>query len=263
MWIIDGWADRGYLPLRDTLMTLQALNHLELQLHSFSTDNLRPPIVIPTIRFLQIAGIYLRVGGLEIDPEGDVCLDDIIHSIYAESLTTLSIDGWNRIPGLDLSRDEELKSHFPSLQHLILRNISPYMPDLRVVARRFPGIERLTCHAQEPLNPATSDIHHIITQAVPCPGCRERNEDDEGDATSRQCWPKLHTIAATASDTPLDVVALHDEISHLQGAGHPIRKLKLPRHLCQMAGAEAMAYLRTIVEVDDFGMDWPTPFEFI
>ncbi|KZP08944.1 hypothetical protein FIBSPDRAFT_938733 [Athelia psychrophila] len=130
------------------------------------------------------------------------------------------------------------------------------VPDLRVVALRFPGIERLTCHAQESLNPATSDIYHVITHIGD-------DENDGGDVTSRQRWPKLHTIAVTASDTPLDVMTLHDKISRLQEGGHPIRKLKLPNHLCQMAGAESMAHLRELIEVDDFSMDWPTPFEFI
>ncbi|KZP13709.1 hypothetical protein FIBSPDRAFT_123837 [Athelia psychrophila] len=253
IWVEDSAAD--YMSLRNSLMCLRTLNHLELQLDSFSTANLQFPMVLPTIRFLHAH-------------KKDECPDDIIHSIHAESLTTLSIDGWNRrTPGLNLFCNESLEFNFPSLEHLILRNISPDAPELRIVARRFPGIERLTCGALESLNPTTSDIYHVITHIATRPGYREdEEENDEGDGnttTSHKRWPKLHTIAVTASNTPLDAVALYDEISHLQGAGHPIRKLKLPNHLCQMAEAEAMARLRDIIEVDDFSLDWPTPFELM
>ncbi|KZP32344.1 hypothetical protein FIBSPDRAFT_848762 [Athelia psychrophila] len=255
--------DDGYGSLRDTLMALQALNHLELQLDYFCTWNPLLPMVLPTMRFLRIEG-----------KNRAVCLDDVIRLIHAESLTTLWINGWDcGAPTLNLFLEEELEcSHcFPSLQHLILRDISPDTSDLRGAARRFPGIERLTCHARaSPFNPMSNIYSHVISQIAARPPYRDLDEEEENEGDGNiaapirhKGWPKLHTIAMTATNDkqPLNVVELHDVISHLKGAGHPIRKLKLPHDLCLRAGAQAMARLREVVEVEDFNMDWPTPFE--
>ncbi|KZP12744.1 hypothetical protein FIBSPDRAFT_870007 [Athelia psychrophila] len=46
----------------------------------------------------------------------------------------------------------------------------------------------------------------------------------------------------------------------MRDAGHPLCRLKLPESLFVQAGAKAMRYLRKIVEVEDFSLDWPTPF---
>ncbi|KZP32369.1 hypothetical protein FIBSPDRAFT_516704 [Athelia psychrophila] len=256
--------DDGYKSLRDTLMALRSLNHLELQLDCFDMINPHLPMVLPNMRFLQVEG-----------KSNNACLDGVIHSIHAESLTTLFIKGRDGgIPEVNLfSEEEELEySHcFPSLQHLILRNISPYASDLRGAARRFPGIERLTCQARALPYQPTSDIYcRFITQIRPrSPFSDLEDEEENGGGgniappSDHKCWPKLHTIAMTAYNDRhrLNVVDLHLEVSRLQRAGHLIRKLELPHDMCLRASAQAMARLREVVEVEDFSMDWPTPFE--
>ncbi|KZP28537.1 hypothetical protein FIBSPDRAFT_852687, partial [Athelia psychrophila] len=90
----------------------------------------------------------------------------------------------------------------------------------------------------------------------------------EGEDTSTShhglCWPKLHTLAVEGSDNRgrLQVTAVHHEISALQEAGHPIRKIKVPKAALGQVDAEAAADLREIVEVEEFWLDWPTPFEY-
>ncbi|KZP12746.1 hypothetical protein FIBSPDRAFT_961191 [Athelia psychrophila] len=175
-------------------------------------------------------------------------LDRVIHTIHATSLTALSLSGWG-CDGLELnlSGEEGLESHFPSLLHLILGNITRKVPDLEVVARRFPGIERLTCQVS-PKGGLFCDIDHILATI------------DTGSSGDSLRWPKLHTVAVSATGTPLDVIALHHKINMMRDAGHPLRTLKLPRSLFIQARTKAMGYLRKIVEVEDFSLDWPTPF---
>lgn len=79
-----------------------------------------------------------------------------------------------------------------------------------------------------------------------------------GTNTAIHRWPNLHTIAVLTSNARLDVKTLFYKISMLQDAGHPFRKLKLPKHFFSPVD---MAYLRQIIEVDDFSLDWPMPFE--
>ncbi|KAF7976440.1 hypothetical protein HWV62_6873 [Athelia sp. TMB] len=73
-------------------------------------------------------------------------------------------------------------------------------------------------------------------------------------------WPKLHTIAVRSA---LDVPGpqLDSQVSALQEAGIPIRKLMLPPALIARASGEMMTKLRTLVEVEDFSLDRPDPFK--
>ncbi|KZP21132.1 hypothetical protein FIBSPDRAFT_931776 [Athelia psychrophila] len=229
---------------RDALMALPVLNHLELSVDNFSQRATRfPAVLLPTLRFLQVETYHLHT----LD-----CAILAILTIHAASLTTLSLSGWDDCaPELDLSSEEALESHFPALQHLILAigNTTNTSPDLEVIARRFPEIERLTCQVL-PHSGLCYGIDHILTAI---------DAGSSGDNSLR--WPKLHTVAVSGSRTPLDAAALHYKIYVMRDAGHPLRKLKLPESLLALAGTKAMGYLRTIVDVEDFSIDWPTPFE--
>ncbi|KZP12743.1 hypothetical protein FIBSPDRAFT_1049907 [Athelia psychrophila] len=230
---------------RDALMALTVLKHLELSVDNFSQRATRfPAVLLPTLRFLQVETYNLHTHD---------CAILAIITIHAASLTTLSLSGWDDCaPELDLSSEEALESHFPALQHLILAigNTTNTSPDLEVIARRFPEIERLTCQVL-PNSGLCYGIDHILATI---------DAGSSGDGSLR--WPKLHTVAVSGSRTPLDAAALHYKIYVMRDAGHPLRQLKLPKSLFVRAGAKAMGYLRTIVDVEDFSLDWPTPFEF-
>lgn len=224
---------------RDALMAFPVLNHLELMVDSLSPDATCFPVILPTLRFLQVATYN----------HGDLVF--VIRTIHAASLTALSLPGWGREePKLNLlPREEDSEPHFPALEHLILGNISKKAPDLVVVACMFPQIERLTC---EMLSNETlfSGIDHILATI-----------DTGSSSEGSRHWPKLHTIAVSGPGTPLDVACLHYKIYMMRDAGHPLRKLKLPKSLVAQASAKAVEYLQTIVDVEDFSLDWPTPFE--
>ncbi|KZP21133.1 hypothetical protein FIBSPDRAFT_891303 [Athelia psychrophila] len=237
---LAGIAVDGH-EFRDALMALPVLKHLELSVDNFSQRATRFPAVLPTLIFLQVK-TYLHTLDCAI----------LAITIHAASLTTLSLSGWDGTePKLNLSSEEALESHFPALQHLILANgrFSDTAPDLEAIARRFPEIERLTCQVL-PNSGLCYGIDHILATI---------DAGSSGDGSLR--WPKLHTVAVAGSRTPLDAAALHHKIYVMRGAGHPLRQLKLHKSLLAQAGTKAMGYLRTIVDVEDFSLDWPTPFE--
>ncbi|KZP12706.1 hypothetical protein FIBSPDRAFT_152179 [Athelia psychrophila] len=219
---------------RDALIALPVLTHLELSVVGSSQDATSFPVVLPTVRFLQV------------ETYGADHLDRVIRIIHATSLTALSLLGWDYdVPGLNLAL-QDLEPHFPALQHLILGGITNQAPDLEVVASRFPGIERLTCQISQ--KKGLCGIDHILATI------------DTGSSGDSLRWPKLHTVAVSGSGIPLDVGALHYKISMMRDAGHPLRSLKLRKSLLIEAGAKAMGHLRQIVDVEDFSLDWPTPF---
>ncbi|KZP21135.1 hypothetical protein FIBSPDRAFT_1044309 [Athelia psychrophila] len=235
---LEGIVEIDRHEFRDALMALPVLNHLELSVDRIFQNATSFSVVLPTVKFLQI------------ETHGHDDLDRVIHTIHATSLTTLSLALWGYGgPGLNLSSEEDLESHFPALQHLILEHIIQQAPDLEMVARMFPGIERLTCNwSTSRENELFCDIDRILATI------------DTGSSGDSLRWPKLHTVAVSAPGMPLDVGALHHKISMMRDAGHPLRKLKLPKSLFVQTGAKAIGHLRQIVDVEDFSLDWPTPF---
>ncbi|KZP28535.1 hypothetical protein FIBSPDRAFT_885776 [Athelia psychrophila] len=135
--------------------------------------------------------------------------------------------------------------------------------NLQVAARIFPGVERLTCQAgtSPHQNPLIYDTHHIITQIALA--IELRKGEDTSTSHYGLCWHKLHTLAVEGSDNRgrSQVTVVHHEISVLQEAGHPIRKIKVPKAALVQVDAEAAVDLREIVEMGEFWLDWPTPFE--
>lgn len=227
------------------LMSLRLLNHLELQLDNFCSSNTRLPIVLPTLKFLHIHGDTI-----------DQLIQDI-HSIHAVSVTTLSLKWCDRADSL-----EEPEFHLPSLEHLILFGVLDEEPNLQVTARRFPDIERLTCTS----GMFDFDFCDIFTQLSLDMTSREDAEDDEGDGNTSTrhhglLWPKLHTVAVNSTYHASWVMELHHAISILQEAGHPISTLKLPEAALVQVNKETAVDLCNIVELQEFNLDWPNPFE--
>ena len=62
-------------------------------------------------------------------------------------------------------------------------------------------------------------------------------------------------LSAGIPDSQLD-----SQVAALQEAGIPLRKLLLPPALVAHVGGDMMARVGELVEVDDFRLDWPTPF---
>ena len=246
--IID---EEGHASLSSALISMQALDHLEL--HSFRDGALNvSPLAQPTIRFLELHIVVpstYHVG---------------IQLFRASSLTTLSINclGFFGDMGFTFDPDRSPQTCFPALQHLILVNVepSPFKLILDGVAHTFPDIERLTWQGCQP----EFGIGNILTAM----GTRRGDGDNVWESAARAPgltlhWPKLQTIAVSGPGAAPDIPCLELDslVFELQQAGIPIQKLMLPQSEIARAGGEMMGRVRNLVEVEDFRLDWPTPFE--
>lgn len=221
-------------------MALDCLSHFEFQPDHFGLMHARMPIVLPTLQHL-----YLDATKIPKHP------GVVIQSFQATSLIALSLDGLDRAGGRG-AFGNKLELNFPSLDHLILLNIRRGLVGLDVlrVVQRFPGINRLTC--QVVTGARKLDIVDILYTI-----CFGTDEDPAGTGWERQ--PKLRVLAVLAthvlSDTA-EVVSLCGTLSEKCG----LQKLMLPKCVFTQMGADAMGKLRELVEVEDYWLDWPTPF---
>ncbi|KAF7976437.1 hypothetical protein HWV62_6867 [Athelia sp. TMB] len=235
--------EHGHALLADALISMRALDHLELMIFPEWPLHL-PALVQPTIRFL-----HLHI--LPLDSP-----DDVVERFRALSVTTLSIDCEDRRCAKDLTVERLPQVAFPSLQHLILVGVKMNRLKLDAIAHRFPEIERLTVQGVD----SKVEIGRIFTamgaQAI------EGNLASAADISIR--WPKLQTIAvSTINEIPNHAIlgSLDSQVAALQEAGISIRKLMLPPALVARASVDMMANLRKLVRVEEFSLDWPTPFE--
>ncbi|KAF7970154.1 hypothetical protein HWV62_24852 [Athelia sp. TMB] len=235
----------GYEAFRNALMALQSLHHLELQLEYYLDDDISDlPVVLPTVQFMRLQA-----------PPGH--LDTVIRSFKAANLLALSLEGWNGLE-YEIGMEDLSTLRFPSLEHLILTGISVNKPFLDAYAQRFPDITRLTCQVYP--NAPGCDIDYVLTPI--CHGTQKYEYPDfigppEIDVEWDR-WPKLEVIAVSATDTPLDPL-LYTTVS-IATFVTSLRKLMLPHALCAQVGADVMAKLREEVQVEDYILDWPTPF---
>ncbi|KZP05095.1 hypothetical protein FIBSPDRAFT_940665 [Athelia psychrophila] len=155
----------------------------------------------------------------------------------------------------------DIGDHFPSLQHLILNGgISKPIPNLDLIARVFPDIERLTCQVVQPDPRSSSDpcgIERIIAVVVPLTSTAEDGGNNDSQTSRR--WHSLKSIA-TSAEEPLNAMALEDMLHKLKGVGHPLRELMLSEAVISQAGREAMGQLGQLIDIKGFHVDWPTPF---
>ncbi|KZP28829.1 hypothetical protein FIBSPDRAFT_927262 [Athelia psychrophila] len=121
-------------------------------------------------------------------------------------------------------------------------NIANDAPHLMTFSRAFPYIERLTFKPGSHPSTLLQDINRILGIV---------------SAHDGLLWPELHSIALSTPREHLDVPRLKSTILKLQAAGHPIRKLVLPQEV-----HPAMAEMGGTVELEDFYVDWPTPFDW-
>ena len=244
--LVDNSIQGGYLAFRNTLMALQSLHHLELRLDRYEDDDDTEdfPIVLPTVQYLRLEA-----------PPGH--LDMLTCCFMAANLLVLSLEGWDG-QEYDLGMEDQ-SMHFPSLEHLILTEIDINKPFLDAYTERFPDITRLTCRVHP--DARGCDMDYILTPM--CFGTQKYDYPPGVDGPPEldedlDRWPKLEVIALSATDTPLDPL-LHSMVSMVQTGGS-LRKLMLPDTLCARADASAMAELRKLVQVEDYSLDWPTPF---
>lgn len=199
------------LSFWDAIMTLKALDHLELEIMEDMAT--RVPVVLHTIRYLALTIHYWY-------PE---ISDAFVFSIHAPSVVTLWLD---YVP-LDDDYVGLLEFYFPSMQHLILADVNIHMGTriIPVFARIFPAIMRLTYHFTDMVPFAT---HDVLAAMVP-----------HLIDLSQLCWPKLQTVTLDAFNTSLGDKGFHDTIQVLkEAAGHPIRQLTLPKNVLSKAAEE-------------------------
>lgn len=248
---IEEQEDVAYNLFRDGLMAMHSLSHLELDMVEFQLDQHHEPIVLPTVQFLQIEALEF--------PES---ISPLVHSFQAASLATLSLTSWNgsEPDSPAFAGMSNVGAHFPSLQHLILANISRAAPALDLLAQTFPAIERLTCHeVPGPKLPISQriGIEHVV--AAVARGGNGGNGGSGRGPNINQTWPSLKCIAIS-TEQAFDAAALEGVLRRVQELGHPLHKLMLPQTVSPPDGSGAMAKLRTLVDMEDFRVDWPTPF---
>lgn len=240
-------TEESYTSLRDALMALISLTHLELQILAFFRSPSTLPITLPGLQIL------------EVDVRRCTCKDgkdgkNIINSIHATSLISLALK-WNDSDA-DLTGSTSDESRIPSLRHLLLFGPTVFS-ELDWLARMFPNIERLTCWAG-------ADVH-VILAAI---GEGADDGSDGGPEVSDGLrWPKLHSIGALGIDPKIpfesfNLVVLRDAISKLQECGRPFHTLWCLQSSFARANESDMAELREIIHVADFSDDWPLPFNF-
>ncbi|KZP30274.1 hypothetical protein FIBSPDRAFT_884196 [Athelia psychrophila] len=141
---------------------------------------------------------------------------------------------------------------FPLLQHLILVNV-PDEPYFGGIALSSSTIKRLTFQfvGQEWVD----DTYDILAAMLAVNLGRYHPGDGSGP---RIWWPELQTLAVSA---PLAPRMLQNMTVIWQNLHRQTPKLMLPTHLCAQAGTEAMEELEKVAKVEDFTLDWPTPFE--
>ncbi|KZP34749.1 hypothetical protein FIBSPDRAFT_924171 [Athelia psychrophila] len=237
-----------YNSFRDSLMALPSLRHLDLSLDVFDIPS--PPTHLPIV----LSNIlHLRVHG---DRDGCPGVPgNLLSCIQAPNLVALSLSMFR-----SMSRDaypivynaHAAEPHFPSLQHLVLPNDTRSVTDIVAFARSFPNIGRLT------FAPGQNDGHllphyleHILGAIIRGDGASAAN-----NAPSGILWPKLQSIALSTIADHSDVPGLKSTILQLQAAGHPLRKLLLPGK-----GYDPMAEVGEIIEIEEYYVDWPTPFD--
>ncbi|KZP30838.1 hypothetical protein FIBSPDRAFT_1038080 [Athelia psychrophila] len=237
----------SYALLRDGLMGLKSLNHLEIQFSTYYRPATTDVILVPTVEFLHVD---------VTDHRPPSFIDIFLGDIQAPSLISLSLNQWDH----DYPHPLE-PNKFPSLQHLIVYNCitgrdEVDLDNLANVARQFPDITRFTSQINIH-NPASLEI---ILRTMLGESTNDYDEYIESDETR---WPNLQTVAV--ADPPMDVVDVTtiviDLLSKLQGAGHPLCKLLISYNTVSHADEFIMEALEELIEIEDFTEDWPTPFE--
>ncbi|KAF7976401.1 hypothetical protein HWV62_6795 [Athelia sp. TMB] len=147
---------------------------------------------------------------------------------------------------------------FPLLQHLILGNIKMKPLKLSSVARIFPQIERLTLQGVNPgfevgmsLTPWVHTPSRQIQMALLTPLSIGQNYtlsrwQDQAQHQPPQTWSWAHK-------------RLHSNCTARNW--HSNAKAHAAPALIAHASGDMMARLRKLVEVEEFGLDWPTLFE--
>ncbi|KZP14876.1 hypothetical protein FIBSPDRAFT_1048529 [Athelia psychrophila] len=230
---IDEMEFERYAACRSFLMALPSLTHLELKVDGMVDFPDEHATVLPYLQFLHIEFSYFFSA-----------VKNIIHTIHARSLQTLSLAGWEK-DTRSFTQSSLPVSHFPSLRHLILDGyLATTLLDLQSLGLMFPSTERLTFQAQR--SPPSGDIDTILLAIV---NPLSRISSATGESV---LWYKLQSIAVSTAQAPLDGEFLHELIHDWKKSGHPLDKLFIPRSCMAQAGAKGMMKLRKLVDIEDF-----------
>ncbi|KAF7976436.1 hypothetical protein HWV62_6865 [Athelia sp. TMB] len=235
------FLEEDHALLSSALLSMQALDQLELVLFHDCEPH-TPPLAQPTIRFLHLH--ILCSDSHDID----------IRRFRAVSVTTLSIECLDRPGDIGFTLGGPPQDSFPSLQHLILVNVQTDSLRLDATACIFPAIERLTCRGADP----DFTVGHVLAAM----GARTIQGNPAGATNVSLHWPKLRSIGASGRDAAdhIQDSQLDSQIVALQEAGIQLKTLLLPPAFVAQVGEEMMARVGELIEVEDFRLDWPTPF---
>ncbi|KAF7975898.1 hypothetical protein HWV62_8319 [Athelia sp. TMB] len=136
------------------------------------------------------------------------------------------------------------------------------LPNIGVIARRFPGVKRLTCHGIS-WRSKTKHIGHVL-DSIKWAARHDGHGTDTSVSPSKQgrpaiLWPELDTIAMSALDETNINIAWHlyESIFKFHDAGYHIHKLKLPKTFFARPN-EGTERLKGIVDLEEYSLDWPT-----
>ncbi|KZP27603.1 hypothetical protein FIBSPDRAFT_948519 [Athelia psychrophila] len=288
---------QGYDSFRDGLMALHSLSHLEIKPRYFGAAPSRLPVVLPALHFLQTdisagRGIFGQVVGC-IEAASLVALSLIMWDGYHEFDDGLIPGGlefhFPLLQHLDLENVvidatdlEVLAQRFPHIKRLTcqLDNTSRLKDIGRAIdrillgpgankedeggdsngGRRWGNLQSIAVPTQTAFEPSGLQELILKMHAGILQGPDAGKETEGGDSNGGRRWGNLQSIAVSTSQPAFNPSRLQEMILKLQGAGHPIRKLMLPKPSIAQMGAEDTAKLRSIVELEDFSVDWPTPF---
>ena len=217
-----------YSTFRALLMSLQSLHHLEVKLIGWQVTPLpfAFPIVLPTLQILAVEFLHPL---------------KITETIHAASLKSLSLAG--RLVEYETSTDTSTHHHYPQLEHLVLASYhSKDLVEFPCLPKRFPDIQHLTCLASK--DAKLVDIKRMLEIII---------GDYELDSSLR--WSSLQSIGISAVHKQAIFSALASIVSKLKDAGHPLRRLLIPKDSKTEAGA-----LGEFIEIGEFHNDWPTTF---
>lgn len=236
-----------YTSLRDALMTLNSLTHLDLEVLAFFRSPSTLPITLPGLQILEL-------DVQRCNSRDGKAGKNFINSILAPSLINLALLWDNCDADPPWSTSEE--SRIPSLRHLLLLG-STALLEINWLARTFSNIDRLSCWQG-------TDVDDILAAIVEGAGNGDEGGPGVGDKLR---WPKLHSVGVWGSDSEkpinfLDSVVLRNAIPKLQEGGRPFRTLCCLYPYFAHFSENTMAELNEIIAFGDLSDDWPLPFNF-
>lgn len=214
-----------YAALRDILMNMTSLTHLELQMTHSSLQLL---ITLPSLEYLSLDTRHSR------EPHNALT---VMQSFQAPKLREISLRGISTIFGSPTP--PSTGPPFPSLRKLYLEELSGN-EIIPLCASFFPEIVEFTWHSRH-----QSGLVHEILRAV-------------RRSITGNVWHNLKAISVLQSDHfALNVPLLRTVLAPLK-AESSVAQIRIAQYL--ITSTEAIDDLKEIMDIESYADDRPNPF---